>query len=102
MQEGTTEKLVQDLRVLVADAEALLAATAGQAGEKIAELRAQAQNAVNRARARLSALEDEFTTKVRDSARATDEYVRANPWRAVGIAAGAGLLLGVLLSWRRR
>ncbi len=102
MPEGTTEKLVQDLRVLVADAEALLAATAGQAGEKIAELRAQAQNAVNRARARLSALEDEFTAKVRDSARATDEYVRANPWHAVGIAAGVGLVLGVLLSWRRR
>ena len=102
MPEGTTEKLVQDLRVLVADAEALLAATAGQAGEKIAEMRAQAQNAVHRARARLSELEDEFTAKVRESARATDEYVRANPWRAVGIAAGAGLLLGVLLTWRRR
>jgi ElaB/YqjD/DUF883 family membrane-anchored ribosome-binding protein len=100
MQE--TEKLVQDLRTLVADTEALLAATAGQAGEKVAELRAQAENAIRRARARLSDLEDEFAAKVRESARATDEYVRANPWRAVGIAAGAGLLLGVLLCWRRR
>ena len=100
MQE--TEKIVQDLRTLVADTEALLAATAGQAGEKVAELRAQAETAIRRARARLSDLEDEFATKVRESARATDEYVRANPWRAVGIAAGAGLLVGLLLGWRRR
>ena len=100
MQE--TEKIAQDLRTLVADTEALLAATAGHAGEKVAELRAQAENAIRRARARLSDLEDQFTTKVRESAQATDEYVRANPWRAVGIAAGAGLLLGVLLCWRRR
>ena len=100
MQE--TEKLVQDLRTLVTDAEALLTATAGHAGEKVAEMRAQAENAVRRARARLSALEDEFKDKVRDSARAADDFVRENPWRAVGIAAGAGLLLGVLLCWRRR
>ena len=30
----------------------------------------------------------------------TDEYVRANPWRAVGISAGIGALIGFLIARR--
>jgi len=101
MQEATTEKILQDLRTLVADAEALLSATAGQAGERIEQARAQAEGSLGRARSRLATIEDELGTKVRESARVTDAYVRANPWRAVGIAAGVGLLLGLLVSSRR-
>ena len=31
------------------------------------------------------------------AARATDEYVQGNPWRAVGIVAAAGTLAGLLV-----
>jgi ElaB/YqjD/DUF883 family membrane-anchored ribosome-binding protein len=34
--------------------------------------------------------------KARTAARTTDDYVRDNPWRAVGIAAGVGFLLGLI------
>jgi ElaB/YqjD/DUF883 family membrane-anchored ribosome-binding protein len=34
------------------------------------------------------------------AARATDTYVHENPWKAVGIAAGAGILFGMLISRR--
>ena len=101
MQEASTEKVLQDLRALVTDAEALLSATAGQVGERIESAREHAEGSLGRARARLAALESEIGARVRESARATDAYVRDNPWRAVGIAAGAGLLLGLLISSRR-
>jgi len=101
MHEATTETILQDLRTLVADAEALLAATAGQAGERVEKARAQAESSLGRARARLATIEAQVGAKVRESARATDAYVRENPWRAVGIAAGAGLLVGLLISSRR-
>jgi ElaB/YqjD/DUF883 family membrane-anchored ribosome-binding protein len=101
MTETGTEKIMQDLRTLATDAEALLAATAGQAGARISEARAQAETSLRRVRERLAALEGEVGEKIRAGAKATDQYVRANPWRAVGIAAGAGLLVGLLVSWRR-
>ncbi len=36
--------------------------------------------------------------KTREAVTATDEFVRDNPWAALGIAAGVGALIGFLLS----
>jgi ElaB/YqjD/DUF883 family membrane-anchored ribosome-binding protein len=101
MTETGTEKILQDLRVLASDAEALLAATADQAGARVSQARSQAEATLRKVRERMSALENEVGAKIREGAKATDAYVRENPWRAVGIAAGAGLLVGLLLASRR-
>ena len=50
----TKEKLVADFKVVVADAEELLKATAGQAGDKVAELRSKAQSNLAIAKASLA------------------------------------------------
>ena len=52
------------------------------------------------ARERLSGLEQELLDRARDAAQDAEHYVRRNPWQSVGIAAGIGLVLGVLLSRR--
>jgi ElaB/YqjD/DUF883 family membrane-anchored ribosome-binding protein len=90
---ATTEKLATDVRVLASDVEELLKATSSQAGEKVAEARARAQAAI--ANARSTAIEQS-----RQAARATDQYVHQNPWTAIGISAGVGLLIGLLISRR--
>ena len=95
------EKLMQDLRVVVADAEELLRATAGQAGEKVASARERIQESLVAAKARLIAAEEAVVAKTKQAAKATDEYVHENPWKAVGIAAGAGLIIGMLISRSR-
>lgn len=92
------EKLMQDLRVVVADAEELLRATAGQAGEKAAAARERIQESLVAAKERLVAAERAVVEKTKQAAKATDEYVHENPWKAVGIAAGAGLIIGMLIS----
>jgi ElaB/YqjD/DUF883 family membrane-anchored ribosome-binding protein len=98
--EVTTEQLVADLKVVMQDAEALLRATSAQTGEKIQEVRARAEASLQRAKTHLTELQDEALKRAREVADATEEYVRENPWQSVGIAAGVGLLLGLLLSRR--
>src|SRR4029078_4749453 len=96
--EITTDQLLADLKTVMNDAEALLRATSTQTGEKIQEVRARAEESLRQAKARLTSLEDEALRRAREVADATDEYVRENPWQSVGIAAGVGLLLGLLLA----
>lgn len=98
--EVTTDKLVSDLKTVIEDAEALLRATSAQTGEKIQEVRARAEASLQQARTRVTELEDEALRRARELADATEEYVRDNPWQSVGIAAGIGLVLGVLISRR--
>ncbi len=94
------EKLVADLKVVVTDAEELLAATASQTGEKIAELRERMQTNLRMARLKLADAEAALRESTRQMAKATDHYVHENPWKAIGIAAGAGLLVGMLIGRR--
>ena len=96
--EVSKEKLVQDLRVVVADAEDLLRATAGQAGEKVSAARERIQENLAAAKERLAVAQENMIAKTRQAASVTDEYVHENPWKAVGIAAGAGLVIGMLIS----
>ena len=96
--EITTEKLASDLRTVIADAEELLRATANQAGDKVAAARARVQDSLDSAKLKLSILGEETADQARAAVRATDDYVHDNPWQAVGIAAFAGLVLGMLIS----
>jgi len=96
--EVSKEKLMQDLRVVVADAEELLRATAGQAGEKVSAVRDRIQENLIVAKENLAAAQETVVLKTKQAAKATDEYVHENPWKAVGIAAGTGLIIGMLIS----
>ena len=98
--EVTTDQLLADLKTVMNDAEALLRATSSQTGEKIQEVRARAEESLRQAKQRLMSIEDEALRRAREVADATDEYVRENPWQSVGIAAGVGLLVGLLLARR--
>ena len=98
--EITTDQLLADLKTVMNDAEALLRATSTQTGEKTQEVPPPAEDSSRQAKARLSSLEDEALRRAREVADATDEYVRENPWQSVGIAAGVGLLVGLLLARR--
>ena len=95
-----TAQLLTDLKALVADAEALLHATADQGGEGVAQIRAQAQDSLAQAKANLMDVQDELTAKAKAVVADADAYVHEKPWQSVGIAAGLGLLIGLLISRR--
>ena len=94
------QKLVSDMKVVVSDAEEILRASAGVAGEKVANLRERFGERLVDAKMRLAEAEGELYNRTRAAATATDDYVNENPWRAVGIAAGVGLLLGIIIGRR--
>ena len=96
MEPITTDKLMQDLRAVVHDAEELLRATAGQTGEKFESVRARAQESLRNAKERLAAAGADLESRARAAARSTDDYVHQNPWTAIAIAAGIGFIAGML------
>lgn len=97
---ASKDKLVEDLRMVVADAEELLKATANQTGERIAAARARAGESLQVAKARLDEAQAVVAERTRVAARATDDYVHDNPWQAIGVAATIGLILGALIARR--
>jgi ElaB/YqjD/DUF883 family membrane-anchored ribosome-binding protein len=81
------DKFMDELRQVIADAEELLRVTADESAPKVQEVRARAEESLRNARERLQG-----------AGKQLDAQVRENPWAAVGIAAGVGLLIGVLLA----
>jgi ElaB/YqjD/DUF883 family membrane-anchored ribosome-binding protein len=99
-EPANSEKLFQDLQAVVRDAEALLNATAGQASDKVQAVRSRAEETLKQARSSLESAENIAVRRAKEVAEQAENYVRENPWQAVGVAAGIGLLLGLLLSRR--
>jgi ElaB/YqjD/DUF883 family membrane-anchored ribosome-binding protein len=100
MTDASKDKLIADFKVVVADAEELLRATANQAGDKAADMRAKIQNRLADAKLRLADAEAVMVDRAKQVGRAADNYVHDNPWRSVGIAAGFGLIVGLLIGRR--
>ncbi|WP_047552157.1 DUF883 family protein [Methylotenera sp. G11] len=96
----TKEQLISDFKVVIADAEALLRATANQGGEAVTNLRAKAEESLAAAKVKLADAQDALIEKGKIAAQATDDYVHEKPWHAVGIAAGVGLVVGLLIGRR--
>ena len=96
----TTATLKADLAAVMRDAEALVKASADQGGEKVSAARTKILESLETAKTRLHAAERAALRHGEDAMIATEDYVKRNPWQSVGIAAGVGLVLGVLLARR--
>lgn len=96
----TKERLISDFKVVVSDAEALIKATANQGGEALTALRTKAGESLANAKVKLADAQTAVVEKSKVAAKATDHYVHDNPWKAVGIAAGIGLVVGLLIGRR--
>ncbi|MBU3577612.1 YqjD family protein [Polynucleobacter sp. UK-Kesae-W10] len=94
------DQLVSEFKSLMADAEALIKATEDHPGDAISSLRNKALETLSGAKQSLSNLEGTLADKAKVVAEGADDFVHRNPWEAVGVAAGLGLLLGLFI--RRR
>ena len=95
------DKLIADLKVVIADAEELLKITAGEAGQKAGELRDRMKQRLQDARANLAHLQNMAVDRALDAGHVADGYVHSRPWQAIGVAAGVGLAVGLLIGSRR-
>jgi ElaB/YqjD/DUF883 family membrane-anchored ribosome-binding protein len=93
----TPKELLDDLHALVADAEKMMSESISEHTEgAVGALRDRFETAQER----LGELYEGARTKVVAGAKYTDETIRANPYQSIAIAAGVGLLVGVLLGRR--
>jgi ElaB/YqjD/DUF883 family membrane-anchored ribosome-binding protein len=100
MDAALTKKLKHDLQSVVTDAEELLKATASQTGERVEKIRVRAEDSLRAARLRLVETSAVVGQKARVAADNVDDQVHKHPYATAGIAAGVGLLLGLLISRR--
>ena len=98
--KASADQLIEEFKVLMADAEALIQATEGHADGAIGSIRSKALETIAGAKESLSGIEGQLADKAKAAAVSADDFVHRNPWEAVGVAAGLGLLIGLFI--RRR
>lgn len=85
---------INDLKALLHEAEQALGETTEQAGEKFEQLRERLRHALDQGRDSFEHLREEASRR----ARQADSLIRENPYYAIGVAAGVGALIGILVA----
>lgn len=94
--EGVSRRAGQ-LQKFFDDVEELLRRVSNVSDQEISRLRYRVESSINHARAATREGARAAIENTRKAAKATDEYVHENPWKAIGVTAVVGLLLGALL-----
>jgi ElaB/YqjD/DUF883 family membrane-anchored ribosome-binding protein len=96
--EQHKENLLRELNQVLKDAEDLIKNSEQQAGEGFQSAKDKLEATLKSAKHEIHRIEDKVVKTVKESAQATDAYVHENPWKTAGIAAGVGLLIGLLIA----
>lgn len=98
--QGRKETLVNDLKGAVAHGEELLKEMVNSSAEEFALARKKVEGSVNLAKFRLDDARMAVTEGAIDAAEAAEQYVRKNPWKILGVAAAAGLVVSYFVTRR--
>ena len=98
--ETQRQKLAADLRNVIQDAEDLVKMTASDAGDEAVALRERLRVRLTQAKESLVNLQEVTVEHAKVAGRKADDYVHENPWQSVGVAAGVGVLVGLLIGRR--
>jgi ElaB/YqjD/DUF883 family membrane-anchored ribosome-binding protein len=93
-QTGAREQLMSDLKTVLADAEAWLRHGGQMSGDELKAAKAK----LLKAKDDLIRLEEAALEKAKVAAKATDDYVKENPWKAVGFGTAVGVVIGMLIA----
>lgn len=94
------QALVKDLKGAVSDAHQLIQAVADASADEYGAAAQAVQDKLDEARSRLSGARTVIREKSQAAAKATQAYVTHNPWTAIGIAAGVGVIAGFFIGRR--
>lgn len=93
MQDSQTSDVAS---AVISDAEVLLKTTASESGDKIDAARERIKDSVAAAKTRLTEFGRAGMDKANDAGRAADDFVHDHPWKAVGLGAAIGMIVGLL------
>lgn len=86
----------RDVQNVVSEAQELLKTVKDEGATQLDAVRGKMQAQYDVAREKFGEIQSTVTEGAKAAATSTDAYVRSNPWRAVGIAAAAGAVIGLL------
>jgi ElaB/YqjD/DUF883 family membrane-anchored ribosome-binding protein len=96
---ATPKELLAELQALVGEAEQMISGSAGEATD----------GALDTLRSRYEAMQEQLADvyentkkKIVAGAKYTDTTIRENPYQSMAVAAGLGLLVGVLIGRRSK
>jgi ElaB/YqjD/DUF883 family membrane-anchored ribosome-binding protein len=87
-----------DMRTLVQDAQTLFREATRSTGVKAEELRTRGLELLDAAMEKAQDAQVIALQKSKQAVQTTDRFVHENPWQAVALSAGAGLLVGLLIA----
>jgi ElaB/YqjD/DUF883 family membrane-anchored ribosome-binding protein len=90
----------EEVHKLIADVENLIRRIGDAADPELRRARAEVQNAIAATRKALAERAEQVQRQAKEAFEASDNYVREQPWQAVGMVAVVGLLIGVLIGRR--
>ncbi len=90
-------KLVEDVKVVLADLDDLLDEVKGKTAKEFAQMQDGFSEKIASAKEKLIASEQDLLNKEKIAAEMTDQYARSNTWKFVAIAAILGFLIGYSL-----
>lgn len=94
------ETLLKDLKRVVADADDLVRQVASAGANEFATRRGEIEAKLADARSRINELRESAAHSACKAAGVADDYVRKNPWKAIGYGAVAGVIVAFLISRR--
>jgi len=86
-----------DMRSLVRDAQDLFREATSATGDKADVLRSKGLSLLDAALSKAQDAQSAAIDTGKEWAGSADDYVQDNPWRAVAISAGVGLLIGLMI-----
>jgi ElaB/YqjD/DUF883 family membrane-anchored ribosome-binding protein len=96
-EDGPLSRRAGQLQKFFDDVEELLRRVSNVGDQEISRLRYRVESSINHARAATREGARVAIESTRKAAKVTDDYVHENPWKAIGVTAVVGVLLGALL-----
>jgi ElaB/YqjD/DUF883 family membrane-anchored ribosome-binding protein len=98
MMQTNVKTARTDMKTLVKDAQELFRQATSATGERADVLRTQGLNLLDSALGKAQEVQAAAVQTGKEVAETTDTYVQENPWKAVGISAGVGVIIGMLIA----
>jgi ElaB/YqjD/DUF883 family membrane-anchored ribosome-binding protein len=98
MMESNLKTVRSDMKSLVKDAQDLFREATSATGVKAEDLRNRGLNLLDAAMAKAQEVQATALETGKELADTADNYVQENPWRAIAISAGVGVLIGLLIA----
>ena len=99
-QTSIGNPIARDIQNVVSDAQELLKTVQSEGESNLSDVKVKVQAQLDSAKQMLGQLQTTVNDGAKVAIDTTDAYVRSNPWRAVGISAALGALIGFLASRR--